>query len=100
MADEPELTEEELVAKLEEELRKLTVSDILLQTALTLSSLGFRELSEDDRDLAQARMAIEGLKAIVPVLEGAVPEQTTKDLSQVIANLQLAYASAARQHAD
>lgn len=96
MADEPkEPTEEELVAELEEELRKLTPSDILLQTAMTLSSLGFRKLSEDDRDLAQARVAIEGLKAIVPVLEGSVPEQTARDLQQVIANLQLAYAQAA-----
>ena len=97
MADDAQTpTEEELVAKLEEELRKLTVSDILLQTALTLSSLGFRKLSEEDRDLAQARAAIEGLKAIVPLLEGSVPEQTQKDLQQVIANLQLAYAGAAQ----
>lgn len=87
-------SEEELVAKLEEELRKLTVSDILLQTALTMSSLGFRKLGDDDRDLVQAREAIEALKAIVPALEGSVPEQTARDLHQVIANLQLAYAQA------
>jgi hypothetical protein len=93
--DEPQPTEEELVAKLEEELRRLTPADILLQTALTLSSLGYRKLSDEDRDLAQARQAIEGLKVIVPVLEGSVPEQTTKDLQQVVANLQLAYAQAA-----
>lgn len=96
MADEAaQPSEEELLERLEEELRKLTVSDILLQTALTLSSLGYRKLSAEDRDLAQAQAAIEGLKAIVPVLEGSVPEQTQKDLHQVIANLQLAYASAA-----
>ncbi len=89
-----EPSDEELVAKLEEELRKLTVSDILLQSALTLSSLGFRKLSNEDVDPAQARLAIEGLKAIVPVLEGSLPEQTIRDLNQVIANLQLAYAKA------
>lgn len=88
-------TEEELMAQLEQELRKLTVSDILAQTSLTLSSLGFRKLSEDDRDLAQARAAVEALKAIVPLLEGSVPEQTARDFQQVIANLQLAYAQAA-----
>lgn len=91
----PQPSEEELVAKLEEELRKLTPSDILLQTAFTLSSLAYRKLSEEDCDLVQARQAIEGLKAIVPVLERSVPEQTQKDLQQVIANLQLAYAQAA-----
>ena len=88
-------SEEELVAKLEEELRKLTVSDMLLQTAFTVSSLAYRKLSGEDRDLPQARLAIEGLKAIAPVLEGSVPDQTLKDLQQVIANLQLAYAQAA-----
>jgi hypothetical protein len=92
VAEEPEPSEEELVAKLEEELRKLTVADILFQTGLTLSSLGFRKLSEEDRDLDQARLAIEGLRAIVPLLGDAMPEQTTRDLSQVIANLQLTYA--------
>jgi hypothetical protein len=99
--DEPqEPSDEELVAKLEEELRKLSVSDILLQTALTLSSLGFRKLSSEDVDLAQARLAVEGLKAIVPLLESSLPEQTTKDLNQVIANLQLAYAKAVSESGD
>jgi hypothetical protein len=99
--DEPqEPSDEELVAKLEEELRKLSVSDILLQTTLTLSSLGFRKLSSEDVDLTQVRLAIEGLKAIVPVLEGSLPEQTIRDLNQVIANLQLAYAKAVSEARD
>jgi hypothetical protein len=99
--DEPqEPSDEELVAKLEEELRKLSVSDILLQTTLTLSSLGFRKLSSEDVDLTQVRLAIEGLKAIVPVLEGSLPEQTIRDLNQVIANLQLAYAKAVSESRD
>ena len=89
--------EQELIDRLEEELRKLKVSDILVQTALTLSSLGYRALSAEDRDLAQARLAIEALRAIVPLLAGAVPEQTTRDLNQVVANLQLAYAEAAAE---
>jgi hypothetical protein len=88
-------TDEELAARLEEELRKLTVSDILVQTALTLSSLGFSKLSGESADLAQARTAIEALKAIVPVLGDDVPEQTLRDLNSVVANLQLAYAKAA-----
>ena len=96
MADERAgTTDEELAARLEEELRKLTVSDILVQTALTLSSLGFSKLSGESADLPQARTAIEALKAIVPVLGEDVPEQTLRDLNSVIANLQLAYAKAA-----
>jgi hypothetical protein len=88
---------DELAARLEEELRKLTVSDILVQTALTLSSLGFSKLSGESPDLAQARTAIEALKAIVPVLGDDVPEQTLRDLNSVVANLQLAYAKAASE---
>jgi hypothetical protein len=89
------MPDEELAARLEEELRKLTVSDVLVQTALTLSSLGFSKLSGDTPDLAQARTAIEALKAIVPVIGDTVPEQTMRDLNSVVANLQLAYATAA-----
>jgi hypothetical protein len=33
----------------------------------------------------------------VPVLEGTVPEEALRDFNQVLANLQLAYASAAAE---
>ena len=39
-------------------------------------------------------LAIEALRALVPVLSGSVPPELTRDFEQVIANLQLAYASA------
>ena len=55
--------------QLEEELKTLKVSDLLVQTLYTVSSLGYRRLSEQDRDLDQARLAIEALRALVPVLE-------------------------------
>ena len=80
--------------QLEEELKKLKVSDLLVQTLYTVSSLGYRKLSEEDRDLEQARLAIEALRALLPVLEGAVPEEATRDFQQVLSNMQLAYASA------
>ena len=90
-------SDEELIQRLEEELKKLKVSDLLVQTLYTLSSLGYRKLSEDDRDLEQAQLAIEGLRALLPVLEGAVGEDVLRDFKQVTANLQLAYADAASQ---
>jgi hypothetical protein len=40
------------------------------------------------------RLAIESLRALVPVLEGSVPEDALRDFNAVLANLQLAYASA------
>lgn len=89
-------SDEELVRHLEEELKKLKVSDLLVQTLYTLSSLGYRKLSEEDRDLEQARLSIEALRALLPVLEGSVGDDVVRDFKQVTANLQLAYADAAR----
>jgi hypothetical protein len=79
-----------------EELKRLKVSDILVQTLYTVSSLAYHKLSPEQRDLEQARLAIEALKAILPVLQGTVPDEVTRDFGQVVANLQLAYADAAR----
>jgi hypothetical protein len=86
----------ELLKQLEEELKTLKVSDVLVQTLYTVSSLGYRRLTEPDRDLEQARLAIEGLRALLPVLEGSVAEELVRDFKQVTANLQLAYADAAK----
>jgi hypothetical protein len=88
-------SDEQLIQQLEEELRKLKVGDLLVQTLYTLSSLGYRKLSDEDRDLEQARLAIESLRALLPVLEGSVDEGVVRDFRQVTSNLQLAYAEAA-----
>jgi len=92
MADE--LDEAELKAQLEDELRKLRIQDVLVQTTFTLASLGFHRLGEEDRDVEQGRLAIEALRALLPVLREAVPPSVTRDLNQTIANLQFAYAKA------
>jgi hypothetical protein len=87
-------SEEELRERLEQELRQLKVADVLVQTALTISSLGYHRLAGEARDLDQARLAIESLRALVPVLRGAVADELTKSLEQTVANMQLAYAKA------
>jgi predicted nucleic acid-binding protein len=89
-------SDEQLIRQLEEELKKLKVGDLLVQTLYTVSSLGYRKLSEEDRDLEQAHLAIEALRALLPVLEGSVDEGIVRDFKQVISNLQLAYADAAK----
>ena len=78
---------EELVA----ELRKAKVSDLLVHTCSLLASLAFGKLAPDLRELDQARLAIDALKALGPLLE----EGLRRDVQQVVANLQLAYAEAA-----
>ena len=94
MAEERHPSEAELAEQLEAELTKLRVADVLVQTVLTVSSLGYRRLGEEDRDLDQARLAIESLRALVPVLKGAVPDEVSRDFEQLVANMQLAYAKA------
>ena len=92
----PNTIDEELLQQVEDELKKLKVSDLVVQMLYTVSSLGYRKLSEQDRDLDQAKLAIETLRAVLPVLEGAVSEDVLRDFRQVTANLQLAYADASK----
>ena len=89
--------EQKLVEELQAELAKLKVSDLLLQTLYTVSSLGYHRLSGETKDLDQAKLAIESLKALMPVLEGSIPDEALRDFQQVLANMQLAYAEAASE---
>jgi hypothetical protein len=90
-----EPSEEQLLEQLEEEFAKLKVVDVLVQTVFTVSSLGYRSLGEEHRDLDQARLAIEALRVLVPVMKDSLPAEVTRDLDQLVANMQLAYAKAA-----
>ena len=83
----------------EEELRdalgRVGVSDVLVNALSATASLGFHRVSAEAPDLPQARLAIEALRALEPVLrEGGVEESVLRDLEQARANLQLAYAEA------
>jgi ribosomal protein L12E/L44/L45/RPP1/RPP2 len=86
-----EATPEELL----EAVRKMKVSDLLLSTLATTAQLGYAKLETESRDLEQARLAVESMKALLPVLEGVVSEEVIRDFNQLVANLQLAYAKAA-----
>jgi hypothetical protein len=89
-----ESADEKLIQQLEEELKKVKVSDLLVQTLYTVSSLGYSRLGTENRDLEQAKLAIEAMRALIPVLGDAVPEEVVRDFTQVTANMQLAYAKA------
>ncbi len=92
MSDRPaEPTQEELL----DAVRSMKVPDLVLSTVATLAQLGFAKLDESTRDLEQARLAIEAIKALLGTLESAAPEEVLRDFHQVLANLQVAYAEAA-----
>jgi hypothetical protein len=83
------------VEELRDALERVGVSDVLVNALSATASLGFHRLSAEARDLLQARLAIEALRALEPVLrEGGVDESLVRDLEQARANLQLAYAKA------
>ncbi|HUY71133.1 MAG TPA: hypothetical protein VMU58_01130 [Gaiellaceae bacterium] len=91
MSESPaEPTAEQLV----EELQKAKVSDLLAHTSSLLASLAYGKLAPGLRDLDQARLAIDALDALAPLLE----EGPRRDIQQVVANLKLAYAEAAGQN--
>jgi hypothetical protein len=92
-------SEEELRAQLEEELRRITVRDVLLQTIVSLVNLGGQRLglapgAEDMRDTDQARLAIEGVRALLPLVEEQDAEQV-RPIRDALSQLQLAYAQLA-----
>jgi hypothetical protein len=94
-------TEAELQAALEEQMRNLRVEDVVVQTTVTLVNLGARRLGlaaapgEDpgaERDLGQAQVAIEAVRALLPLLPAEVGDQIAPALSQ----LQMAFAREAQ----
>jgi hypothetical protein len=105
MSESEHESEEQLAQQLAEELRRLRIEDVLIQTLITISSIGYRRLgltedTRDDRDLQQAKLAIDTMTALTPVLEDVVPEELIRDFNQSVAALQLAYAQAAGEGAD
>jgi hypothetical protein len=96
MSSEPrQPTEEELRAAYEAELKRLRVEHVLLDNVAALANLGMRRTglapgTEGERDPAQVRLAIESLRALLPVLEQAAPSQVNA-IRDAISQLQLAY---------
>jgi hypothetical protein len=91
-----EPSEEEMRAALEEQMRRITVQDVLVQTVVTLINLGGRRLGlagppeqAGEKDLEQARLAIEGARALVPLLPQEADLGPVRD---ALSQLQLAYA--------
>jgi hypothetical protein len=97
---EPQLSEEQL-RQLEAEMERITVDDVLLQTVVTLLNLGARKAGlgappeqAPPADWEQVRQAIEGARALVPLLEQRHAEQLGP-VRDTLARLQMVYAQRA-----
>ena len=91
--------EEQLRAQLEEEMRRITVDDLLVQSVVSLVNLGGRKAgvapgTEGERDMQQVKTAIDAVTALLPVLERTAGD-TVKPIRDALSQLQMAYAKGA-----
>ena len=89
MADEPRSEQAESDALLAE-VAGLDVKQLLMGAASTLASLAYAKLERGD--LPQAKLAIDGVAALVPLLEGDLQ----RDLERALTGLQVAFVDAAK----
>jgi hypothetical protein len=100
---EDQLSDEELRAAYEEQLKRVRVEDVLVQTIVSLLNLGGRKAglapgTEDEKDMEQVRQAVEATRALMPLVEDVlgVGGDEIKQLRDVLAQLQMAYAREAK----
>ena len=95
-AGEP--TEEQLRAAMEEEMRRVHVGDLVLQSVVSLVNLGARRTGSTpetaaELDLDQVRIAIAAVTGLLPAVDAVAPEQTPA-VKDALSQLQLAYVKA------
>jgi hypothetical protein len=82
-------SEEEMRAQLEDEIRKVRVEDVVLQSVVSILNLSARRIAKDDeRDLDQAKVGIDAGRALVDL----VSPEAQPQLRQAISELQVLYA--------
>jgi hypothetical protein len=70
--------------RLEEQLRKVRVQDLLLESVVSVLNLAARRIGkEDERDLEQGRIGIEAVRALIGLLDPEPAEQVRSALTEV-----------------
>ena len=88
-SSEGQPSEEELRAQLEDEIRRVRVEDVILQSVVSILNLSARRIAKDDeRDLEQAKIGIDAGRALVDLVKPDAQPQ----LRQAISELQVLYA--------
>jgi hypothetical protein len=81
-------------------MRTVPVQDVVVSMVQTVFDVGYRRTglvggSADEHDLDQTRLAIETIRALLPVLEQVLDGSSMTTLRGALSELQLAYADAA-----
>ena len=92
---ESAMSEEEMRAAYEAELKSLRVEDLVAQTVVSLLNLGARKAgllpgTEDETDPVQVGIAIEGIRRLLPLIEPALGENAAS-IKDALAQLQVAF---------
>jgi hypothetical protein len=88
-------SEEELRAAYEAQVKQIRVEQVVLENVVTVLNLGMRRTglapgTEDERDPDQVRVAIESVRAQLPLLEQITPEQL-RQIRDALSQLQMAF---------
>jgi hypothetical protein len=89
-------SEEELRAAYEAEIKHLRVEHVVLENIVTLVNLGMRRTglmpgTEEERDPAQVQLAVESVRAMLPLLESSVGGEQVAQIREALSKLQMAY---------
>jgi hypothetical protein len=93
--DPGQLSEEQLRAAYEQEIKRVRVEHVLLENVVTMVNLGMRRTgmmpgTEDERDPGQVQLAIDSVRALMPQIEQIAPQQVGP-IRDAISQLQMAY---------
>lgn len=84
--------QEQMLRQMEEEMSRIRVQDLLTQSVVSILNLSYRRIAkEDERDLEQAKLGIDAIRALVDMLEPEAQHEVKNALSQI----QMAYAQLA-----
>jgi hypothetical protein len=88
-------SEEELRAAYEAEIKQIRVEQILLENIVTMINMGMRRTglmpgTEEEQDPAQVIVAIEAVRAHMPLIEQIAPEQN-QPIQEALSQLQMAF---------
>jgi len=86
-------------AALEEELKRVRVEQVVTEATVSILNVavlraGLVPGSEGERDLAQTRMGIEAVRALLPLVEETLGAEQARPIRDALSQLQMAYVRA------